>query len=559
MKFENLIIMITIFTLNASISLALESNMTDSSILNLSILKNDSASIENQNISRFYSDRSSFETNLLYHVPAPQSYRNELPPSGAKEITYDSGNLKLKAWLSDKPADGNKHPAVVYAHGGFAFGGSEWGDTQEFINKGFVLMIPTLRGENGNPGSFEFFYGEVDDLIAAADYLANVSYVDKDRIFLCGHSVGGTLSMLVSMMPSKYRAISSFSGSPDQGIFFKYDGTIKPFDSRNIKEIELRSPIIYSDSVIKPLFLFAGDQESFFLDTSKDFVKKTKENGRTCELIAVKGDHFSAVPEEINLSIARYKKIEDYEAMQLNRSLAYPSYKKGLDLYSTNKYQDAINCYNRAIEIDPRYAEAFRDKGAALGELGLYAEAIKALDKALEIDPESPESWRYKGVALIKLSRNEDALKCLEKATEMDSQYAEAWFDRGNALMNLGKYAEANIAYETATKLNPQHAESWYGKGLALYNLARYSEAIKCYDKAININPLYAMAWNNKGSALGSLGRYHESIKCFEKAIELDNKLALAWENKGVALKLLGKTAESNAALAKAKELEDTV
>ena len=315
LKFLKLIIVFLIFALIAPISFALESNMNESSPL-----KNDSAPVENQTISRFYIDRSNFETNLIYHMPAPQEYTNELPPTGVKEITYDSGNLRLKAWLSDKPADGNKHPAVVYAHGGFSFAKSEWTSMQEFIDQGFVLMAPTLRAENGNPGNFEYFYGEVNDLVAAADYLANVSYVDKDRIFLCGHSVGGTLSMLTSMMPSKYRAISSFSGSPDQEIWFRNENGIIPFNSRNKKEIELRSPIVYSDSVIKPLFVSDGDQESYFLDTSRDFVEKVKKNGGICEFNVVKGDHFSAIPEEVNLSIARFKKIEDYEALRQNRT-----------------------------------------------------------------------------------------------------------------------------------------------------------------------------------------------------------------------------------------------
>jgi dipeptidyl aminopeptidase/acylaminoacyl peptidase len=153
MKFMKLIIVFFIFALITPISFALESNMNESTAL-----KNDSAPVENQTLSRFYIDRSNFETNIIYRMPAPQKYTNELPPIGVKEITYDSGNLRLKAWLSDKPADGNKHPAVVYAHGGFSFAKSEWMSMQEFIDQGFVLMAPTLRAENGNPGNFEYLY-----------------------------------------------------------------------------------------------------------------------------------------------------------------------------------------------------------------------------------------------------------------------------------------------------------------------------------------------------------------------------------------------------------------
>ena len=271
MRLMNLnIIILLVISLAPAVTFALDSNSNNTE----SIVQDENLSFKNPSTSRFFADRSSFETNLIKLIPAPQEYTDEIPPAGAKEVIYDSGGLLLKAWLSDKPADDNKHPAVVFAHGGFSFGGSGWEDGQEFINQGFVLMTPMLRGENGNPGNFEYFYGEVDDLVAAADYLANVTYVDSKRIFLCGHSIGGTLSILSSMMPSKYRAISSFGGMPDTEYLIKNGGYPIPFDSKSRKEFELRSAIYYTDSIIKPLFIYVGDQEAAALiDFSEYFVK----------------------------------------------------------------------------------------------------------------------------------------------------------------------------------------------------------------------------------------------------------------------------------------------
>ncbi len=52
-----------------------------------------------------------------------------------------------------------------------------------------------LEGENDNPGQFELFYGEVDDAVAAIDYLRSVPYVDPSRIYLAGHSTGGSITL----------------------------------------------------------------------------------------------------------------------------------------------------------------------------------------------------------------------------------------------------------------------------------------------------------------------------------------------------------------------------
>src|SRR5947207_3263807 len=82
--------------------------------------------------------------------------------------------------------DGRKRPAVVWAHskrGGI--GVEEWAEgsaPMSFIKAGFVVMCPSWRGENDNPGRHEMFFGEVDDAVAAIEYAARLPYVDSKRV-----------------------------------------------------------------------------------------------------------------------------------------------------------------------------------------------------------------------------------------------------------------------------------------------------------------------------------------------------------------------------------------
>jgi tetratricopeptide (TPR) repeat protein len=380
----------------------------------------ENVSFTKQITSRFYEERCGFETNLIKRIPAPQEYEAEVPPAGAKEVFYDSGDLKLKAWLLDKPADDDKHPAVVFAHGGFSFGGSGWEDGQEFIDHGFILMTPMLRGENGNPGNFEYFYGEVDDLLAAADYLANVSYVDSKRIFLCGHSVGGTLSILASMMPSRYRAMASFGGMPDTEYLIRHGGYSNPFDSTNRKEFELRSAIYYPESIITPLFLYVGDQgEGALSEFSDYFAKNARSIGKPCEFRAVKGDHWSSVAESVRLCRAEFENISAYEALANNRSRAYSLVLKGNDLFNLSKYDEAIKFFDEAIAADPASVTAWNAKGAALGMAGRYEEALVCFEKAIEIDVESDLAWENKGEALRAMGRIAESNSAMVKARQL--------------------------------------------------------------------------------------------------------------------------------------------
>lgn len=58
--------------------------------------------------------------------------------------------------------------------------------SQPFRDAGFIVMMPVLRSENGQPGDYSMFYDEVDDVLAAADVLARQPDVDAQRIYSQG-------------------------------------------------------------------------------------------------------------------------------------------------------------------------------------------------------------------------------------------------------------------------------------------------------------------------------------------------------------------------------------
>ena len=72
------------------------------------------------------------------------------------------------------------------------------------------MMYPSLRGGNNNPGHMESFFGEVDDVLAARALLAKLPYVDPERIYLGGHSTGGTLALLVAECSGAFRGVFAF-------------------------------------------------------------------------------------------------------------------------------------------------------------------------------------------------------------------------------------------------------------------------------------------------------------------------------------------------------------
>jgi dipeptidyl aminopeptidase/acylaminoacyl peptidase len=171
----------------------------------------------------------------------------------------------MAAYLSVPPKDAKKRPAIVWITGGDCNSIDQgcWEkqppsndqSARAFREAGIVMMFPSLRGGNNNPGVKEGFLGEVDDVIAATDFLAKQEFVDPDRIYLGGHSTGGTLVMLVSACSDRYRAVFSFGPVEDVG---GYGPEYCPFDVSNPRELELRSPGRWVNTLKSPTFVFEG-------------------------------------------------------------------------------------------------------------------------------------------------------------------------------------------------------------------------------------------------------------------------------------------------------------
>jgi hypothetical protein len=208
--------------------------------------------------------RRGFKTKLVARDGAADEPVAAPPPGVFRIVKYPSSVRQLPAYLSVGPADGKKRPAIIWITGGDCNSiGDVWSPApaendqtaSAFREAGIVMMYPSLRGGNGGPGAREGFFGEVDDVIAAAEFLAAQPGVDPQRIYLGGHSTGGTLVMLVAAASPRFRAVFSFGPVDDVG---GYGKEYLPFDSSNPREVELRSPGRWVNSIQSPTFVFEG-------------------------------------------------------------------------------------------------------------------------------------------------------------------------------------------------------------------------------------------------------------------------------------------------------------
>jgi len=249
--------------------------------------------------------RRSFHTKLVRTGPAPQRFRPQIVPADTREIELDSGGLTLKAWISNPPASGHA-PAVLFLHGGFAFDVTDWEMAKPFRDAGFVVMMPTLRGENGLPGAFTLFYDEVDDVLAAAEVLAKQPGVDASHLYVSGHSAGGVLTMLAVMTSRRFRAAAPLSGAPDASVFVDQPA-LTPFDPSIASEVRMRSPLVFAASFKCPTRMYVGEREAAFVASMRETARRAKAAGLDVEAEVVPGDHFSMPAAAIPLAIAFFQ------------------------------------------------------------------------------------------------------------------------------------------------------------------------------------------------------------------------------------------------------------
>ena len=225
---------------------------------------------------------------------------------------------------------------------------------------------------------------------------------------------------------------------------------------------------------------------------------------------------------------------------------------RGYAYIELNEYEQAIKDFNKVIELNPNYAEAYYGRGYAYAELNQPERAIEDYSNAIKLNPKLAEAYNNRGLAYVKLNEYERAIKDYDKAIALNPDDAKAYINRGNAYANLNEHERAIEDFSEAIALNPDDAEAYINRGNAYAKLNEHERAIEDYGKAIELNPNYAAAYINRGVAYAKLNEHERALEDFSKAIELNPAFAEAYSNRGIAYSEIHRYEESARDLKKA-------
>lgn len=165
--------------------------------------------------------------------------------------------------------------------------------------------------------------------------------------------------------------------------------------------------------------------------------------------------------------------------------------------FTMSLYDKAIEDFTRTIELDPRYTDAYSNRGEAYAGKGLYDLAIEDYTKAIELEPK-PEHWVY-----------------------------QSYSKRADAYKEKGLYDKAISDYTRVIELYPRIAPEYLRwRGIVYRDKGLYDEAINDFTKAIELYPVNSSAYRFRGLTYKDKGLDKLAIADLKRAVDLGDSLS---------------------------------
>ncbi len=199
--------------------------------------------------------------------------------------------------------------------------------------------------------------------------------------------------------------------------------------------------------------------------------------------------------------------------------------------FELGQYDETIASLERAVALQPRYAEAYYKLGWVYIATKNYDLAIRYYRKALEQKSDEPRYMEGLGIALADAGYSDEALKVLEAALQLDRQNPYTYYYLGNIYVQKLRQPEKAIAdYKELVALDPDFPNGYLNLGNTYGLLGHYKQALKAYEKELFVRPRSPLVFFNLGRVYMLMGRRAKARDAFRKALEIEPSMSLAKE-----------------------------
>lgn len=219
-------------------------------------------------------------------------------------------------------------------------------------------------------------------------------------------------------------------------------------------------------------------------------------------------------------------------------------FNKGLVHNKIHEYQDAIECFDKVIEIKPEHVKAYANRGNSNANLCQYNTAIKDYKKAAELNPSSTEKaeiYRNLGLIYYRMRYYDDAISNINCAVNINTGDIAAYLTLGNIYGEIGKLNDAIAIFNKVLELDQKNILAYYNRGLSYAYLNKHMNAVRDFDKLIEFDPKSYVGYCERGLVYQYLGNTEQAIRDYTNSIMINPEYGKAYGGRGAAYASLKK------------------
>jgi tetratricopeptide (TPR) repeat protein len=195
----------------------------------------------------------------------------------------------------------------------------------------------------------------------------------------------------------------------------------------------------------------------------------------------------------------------------------------GVIASGTGKYEDAVDQFQRASQLEPTNEDALTGLGGAFESLGKPQDAETTYKKIVQLRPSYWRGYNLLGGFYVRQAQYDDAAKMFQKVIEHTPESFRGYANLGAVYIYEAKYAEAIKPLEQSLAIHAT-ADTYSNLGTAYYYQHRFTDAVRVYEKALQLDDKDYTNWGNLGEAHYLSGERDKSVQAFKHAIELANQ-----------------------------------
>jgi Flp pilus assembly protein TadD len=163
-------------------------------------------------------------------------------------------------------------------------------------------------------------------------------------------------------------------------------------------------------------------------------------------------------------------------------------FNSGVTFYNQKNFSKAIQAYQKVIELDPTYVEAYNNLGIIYQMIGDVDRASAAYQKSTEINPKYEKGYNNLGILLLLRGHYEEASETFQKALAINANNIESHIYLGILFKKKGQWQEAIESYQRALAIDPLHGETHYNIALLYEQLEKFELAVSHYQQFIQLS-----------------------------------------------------------------------